>query len=359
MAVLTSVSGLNGKLPAAFVLELRGKRILLDLGEGPEPGVRPDATKLGCIDAIFLSHAHGDHVGSMDLWESLGSPPVYASAATFRGLVPQGINLPDEACHVLPLVGAVEILGIPFTVGRSGHAIGGLWLHAPDNGGILYMGDWSRETTILAFDTPPKAATVITDVSYCDRPQTLAEQIDDLARDAPAGAVLPVPQMGRGTELALRLTEAGRKVAVCPVVESEIRMLASEREGHVSDATREALTQLMPRLGRSVEADAESLIVVVEADHRESILPSLVQQEGLHFILTGHVAANSLGDSLLQQKRASRMPWNVHPPRGCNLWLADAVAAERVLPAFGAIADAPHLAAGLGARLSLSSPLAL
>src|SRR5690606_13560000 len=125
------------------------------------------------------------------------------------------------------------------------------------------------------------------------------------------------------------------------------------------DATREALTQLMPHLADAAQAEADRLIVVVEADHRASILPSLVQEEDRHFILTGHVAANSLGVSLLQRKRASRMPWNVHPPRGCNLWLADAVGAERVLPAFGAIADAPHLAAGLGTRLSLSSPLAL
>jgi hypothetical protein len=359
MAVLTSVSGLNGKLPAAFVLELHDKRILLDLGEGPEPGVRPDAAKLGHVDAIFLSHAHVDHVGSMDLWESLGSPPVYASAATFRGLAPQGINLPAAACHELPLVGAVDIIGLPFTVGRSGHAIGGLWLHTEDNGGILYMGDWSRETTILAFDAPPNAATVITDVSYCDRPQTLAEQIDALALDAPAGAVLPVPPMGRGTELALRLTEAGRDVAVCPVVAREIQMLADDHEGHVSEQTREALTRLLPNLADAADAGSDKLIVVVEAEHKSSILPSLIEQEERHFILTGHVAANSLGDRLLQQKRASRMPWNVHPPRGCNLWLADAVHAERVLPAFGAISDAPHLAAGLGPRLNLSSPLAL
>ena len=358
MAVLTSVSGLNGKLPAAFVLELRGKRILLDLGEGPEPGVRPDADKLGHLDAIFLSHAHGDHVGSMDLWQTLGSPHVYASAATFRGLAPQGIDLPETACRVLPLMGVVEILDMPFTVGRSGHAIGGIWLHAAEDGGILYMGDWSRETTILAFDPPPNARTVITDVSYCDRPQTLAEQIDALATDAVAGAVLPVPPMGRGTELALRLTEAGRRVAVCPVVAREIAMLASDREGHVSNETRDALNKLLPTLEDARVADPQSLIVVVEAEHGASLLPSLINEEGRHFILTGHVAHNSLGDGLLKQNRASRMPWNVHPPRDCNLWLADFVGAERVLPAFGSIAEAPHLAAGLGNRLSVSSTLA-
>jgi hypothetical protein len=359
MAILTSVSGLNGKLPAAFVLELQGKRILLDLGEGPEPGVRPDAAKLGHIDAIFLSHAHIDHVGSMDLWQSLGEPPVYASAATFRGLSPQGINLPASACHVLPVVGSVTILDLPFSVGRSGHAIGGLWLHSAMKGGILYMGDWSRETTILVFDAPPHAQTVITDVSYCDRPQTLTEQITCLAENAPAGAVLPVPPMGRGTELALRLTEAGRSVAVCSVVAGEIAALAADTEGHVTEETRETLVNLLPTLEAADSARSESLIIVVEADHQTSALPALVSQAARHVILTGHVAANSLGDQLLQQKRASRMAWNVHPPRGCNIWLADLVRAERVLPAFGKISDAPHLAASLGARLSLTSPLTL
>lgn len=357
MAVLTSVSGLNGKLPAAFILEIQGKRILLDLGEGPEPGVRPDASQLGHVDAIFLSHAHVDHVGSLDLWHRLGMPPVYASAATFRGLAPQGINLPEAACHVLPLNGCVEIIGFPFSVGRSGHAIGGLWLHSHVDGGLLYMGDWSRETTILAFDAPPAAETVITDVSYCDRPQSLSEQIAQLAEFAPAGATLPVPPMGRGTELALRLSEAGRQIAVCPVVAREIKMLANDNEGHVTNATRETLTRLLPTLEDAAIASAESLIVVVEAEHRASLLPSLVSEPDRHFILTGHVAANSLGDELLQQKRASRMAWNVHPPRDCNLWLADVVGAKRVLPAFGSIADAPHLAAGLGDRVSLASPL--
>lgn len=358
MAVLTSVSGLNGKLPAAFVLELQGSRILLDLGEGPEPGVRPDPGKIGSVDAIFLSHAHIDHVGSMDLWQSLGSPPVYASEATFRGLEPQGISLPQTAQHILPLSGAVDLLGIPFTVGRSGHAIGGLWLHGDYDGGILYMGDWSRETTILAFDPPPHAGTVITDVSYCDRAETLSEQIDHLARNAPAGAVLPAPPMGRGTELALRLTEAGRRVAVCPVIRNEIRMLANDVEGHVHEETRLALQQLLPRLQEPDPADNDSLVVVVEADHHASIVPMLIEDPSRHFILTGHVAAHSLGDELLRRGRASRSPWNVHPPRNCNLWLADNVGAERVLPAFGSMSQAPLLACGLGSRLTLTTPLA-
>jgi hypothetical protein len=359
MAVLTSVSGLNGKLPAAFLLEISGKRILLDLGEGPEPGVRPDPEKIGVVDAIFLSHAHGDHIGSMDQWQSLGAPPVYASAATFRGLAPQGIHLPEAVCHILPLSGSVEILGIAFTVGRSGHAIGGLWLHSAQDGGFLYMGDWSRESTILAFDTPPLAATVITDVSYCDRPQSLADQLTDLANRAPAGAVLPVPPMGRGTELTLRLAEAGRSVAACPVVMKEIKALEQDSEGHIADDTRRALTSLLEGLGEIGSAGPETIIIAVEAEHRSSILTNFMNDPSRHFILTGHVADNSIAATLLGQGRASRIPWNVHPPRGCNLWLADHVKAKCVLPAFGAISDAPILAQSLGNRLTLASPLAI
>lgn len=358
MAVLTSVSGLNGKLPAAFILEIEDKRILLDLGEGPEPGVRPNVGELTDIDAIFLSHAHVDHVGSMDLWNEMGQPPVYASAATFRGLSPQGIDLPESAWRILPLSGEIDILGLPFTVGRSGHAIGGLWLHSAADGGVLYMGDWSRETTILEFDLPPKAKTLITDVSYCDRAQLLSEQFIDLAANAPKGAVLPVPPMGRGTEIALRLTQAGRQVAVCPVVAKEIELLALDEEGHISGATREALVQLKSTLECNDCLDSRALKVVVEADHHLSILNTLVSETDYHFILTGHVAANSIGDKLLAQKRATRMGWNVHPPRSCNLWLADFVGAERVLPAFGAIEQAPHLASALGGRLTLKKSLA-
>ncbi len=39
MASLTVVSGVGGKLPAAFLLEIQGYRLLWDLGAGPEPGV--------------------------------------------------------------------------------------------------------------------------------------------------------------------------------------------------------------------------------------------------------------------------------------------------------------------------------
>ncbi|MFD2845659.1 MBL fold metallo-hydrolase [Paracoccus cavernae] len=117
---------------------------------GPAPG----SGGIGRVDAIFLSHAHIDHVGAIDLWPELGRPPVYATRATFDALPLLGLHLPPEACRDLPLQGPARLLDLPVTVGRNGHAMGGIWLHLPAEGGALYMGDWSRESGLLPFDPP-------------------------------------------------------------------------------------------------------------------------------------------------------------------------------------------------------------
>ena len=41
-ATLRLISGVGAKGPACFVLEIGGKRIMLDLGEGPPNGLLPD-----------------------------------------------------------------------------------------------------------------------------------------------------------------------------------------------------------------------------------------------------------------------------------------------------------------------------
>ena len=80
---LKIVSGVDGKLPACFLVETGDSRILLDLGEGPEPGVRPDTDALSDVDAIVVSHAHEDHAAALDVAQSLGNPLVYATPGTW------------------------------------------------------------------------------------------------------------------------------------------------------------------------------------------------------------------------------------------------------------------------------------
>ena len=72
MASLTVISGVGGKLPAAFLLEIEGYRLLWDLGAGPEPGVRPAVDAIGQVDALCLTHSHVDHAASLDSWADIG-----------------------------------------------------------------------------------------------------------------------------------------------------------------------------------------------------------------------------------------------------------------------------------------------
>src|ERR1700681_953536 len=203
-ARLKAVSGLGPKEPAAFVVEADGCRLLLDCGEGPQPGRLPDFDAIGRIDAIILSHGHNDHAGALRLRHRIGSPPVYATQPGAAGL-PGGI-----AVQPIPSRGRARVLDVEIETGVDGHAPGGVWLRLAVGEGLLYMGDHSVESALYCFDQPPATATMIFDASYGDAEETQGRQRGVLADMAESGAVLlPVPADGRGPEIAVFLHQAG------------------------------------------------------------------------------------------------------------------------------------------------------
>src|SRR5262249_10661508 len=138
-SVLRLISGVGKKAPACFAIEAQGKRLVLDLGEGPPPGLLPDIAGAAPADALILSHGHKDHIGGLSLLERLGNPPVYATEIVLR-------SLPDEiTARALPIRGRTEVLGIPLETGRDGHAPGGGRLHFGVRHGLLYTCDSSAE----------------------------------------------------------------------------------------------------------------------------------------------------------------------------------------------------------------------
>lgn len=351
MAKLTLVSGVGGKLPAAFLIEICGKRILLDLGEGPEAGVLPDLSGVGPVDAVALSHAHIDHAGGLGLRHQIGNPPVHATAETWRQ-VPETL-VEAAARRILPLTGEATIAGIPVTIGRCGHAPGGIWLHFPEFGGFLYTGDWSAESTFFPFDPPPASACIVTDASYGDRASSLDDQIRAIAEAAKGGAVLCVPAFGRGPEMALRLAGFGLSPKLCANVRAEAAHLAADASGLVAPGVADALTVLLGTLS-DAPATPEDIVIATEANAETGPSAALFARraEGFRFLFTGHVPPGTPAASLIAAGQARWLPWNVHPRLDDTLRLVDAVGARIVVAAFAAQASMPILASRLSGRLT-------
>ncbi|WP_082082817.1 MBL fold metallo-hydrolase [Pantoea sp. BL1] len=340
MASLTVISGVGGKLPAAFLVEMEGYRLLWDLGAGPQPGVRPDIRAIGRVDALCLTHSHIDHAASLDCWAQIGSPPVYATEQTWLQLA--NVAVPMYARRLLPLRGQTAIGPLHLFTGRSGHSPGSVWFHLPMAGGITYMGDWSREALLLPFDCPPSAKLLITDASYGDRTQRLRDQMDALAMAATHGAVIAVPEHGRGPEVALQLTARGLAVQLCPQIRSEVAQLLAMDKLPATTALELVRLLKQPQPQQWQPAD---VIVAADAVADSGLAAQLSAQPGFKLIFSSHVAPGTRAARLLADQQAQWLPWNVHPPIDDQLWLIEKTAAQRVIPAFVAAAECPILAA--------------
>ena len=330
---LRLISGVGRKGPACFLLEARDKRFLLDLGEGPPPGVFPDVAGIGRVDALMLSHGHKDHVGGLSLLPQLGNPPVYATEIVARDL-PKGV-----AARPLPLGGTADMFGIAVATGRNGQAPGGVWLHFAIGDGLLYSGDYSAESTLYAYDPPAQtAATALVDCSYADYQKPLAECWHSLAAFLARGPLLlPVPANGRGPEIALELMRHSvDDICVDDAMQKSLRRLAgSDAVSLRADAADE-----IKRLADIVKPidGARGVMLAASADGASGASARLIPQfEGLPdvtILFTGYVNPTTPAERLIKSGRGQTMRWNVHPRLSDTLALVHAVKARTVIPAF-------------------------
>ena len=330
---LRLVSGVGRKGPACFVVEAGGKRLMLDLGEGPPSGLLPDVDAVGPLDALVLSHGHKDHIGGLSLLAKLGNPPVYATEIVARGL-PQGLPV-----RPLPIGGTSEVLGIEVTTGRNGHAPGGVWLHFAIGAGFLYTGDWSKESILYAYDPPTKmAAIALVDCSYADYDRPIGECWSTLEPFAERGPLLlPVPANGRGPEIALEFLRYGRTdIYVDDAINRVLRQLCTTDTASVRadvDDDLKALAVTAKPINR-----AQGIMLAASADGTSGASKPLLEQwehaSEPAIVFTGYRAPDTPADRLIKNGRAQFLRWNVHPRLADAVALAQDVKAKTVIPAF-------------------------
>jgi Cft2 family RNA processing exonuclease len=343
---LQLVSGVGAKGPACFVIETGGKRIMLDLGEGPPPGFLPNVEGIGPLDALVLSHGHKDHVGGLPLLGKLGNPAVYATEIVARGL-PKNL-----AVRPLPAGGTGEVLGIDVTTGRNGHAPGGIWLHFAIGGGFLYTGDWSTESILYAYDPPAKpAAIALIDCSYGNYDKPLGECWSALEPFAERGPLLlPVPANGRGPEIALEFLRYGRTdIYVDDAMDRALRQLCTTDTASVRGNVDDDMKALAVTV-RPIET-ARGVMLAASADGTSGATKQLLEQwAGLTepaIVFTGYRAPDTPADRLIKSGRAQFLRWNVHPRLSDVAALVRNIKAKTVVPAFCDRSQLPGLAQAL------------
>ena len=353
-ASLRLISGVGRKEPACFLVEAGGRRLLLDLGEGPPPGCLPEIEGIGRGDARVLSHGHRDHVGGLSLLPKLGNPPVYATEIVARSL-PDGI-----AARELPVGGKADVLGVTVETGRNGHAPGGIWLHFAVGGGVLYTGDYSTESILYAYDPPSlTAATALVDCSYGDYQKPLTDCWDKLATHLDRGPLLlPAPPNGRGPEIALELMRHG----ISDIFVDDATQKALWRLGDIDRVSlNPGVGDEIERLAQTVKPieGARGVMIAGSADGvsgaTKRLLAEWEHQSEPAILFTGYVNPTTVADRLVKSGRAQTMRWNVHPLLSDTVALARGTQAKTVIPAFCDRSQLAALAAALApARVTMN-----
>lgn len=293
------------------------------------------------IDALFITHAHEDHVGALCWMLARGyDGPIWMTAQTRQEMSdtlrqyarPEDIgHLPrlDSRVRLLTPGQEVRVGGLRIGTGHSGHVAGGVWFTVSDGQTrVAYLGDVVSASRVFPYDPVTDCDLMILDASYGVDPVPARERASEIlawVRAHPEGCLLPTPLAGRSLELMAILdmpfaiaADMRGPLAAQITAKGMIRPDAAALLGsRLAAAADWAVGDPLPRCpllvhdGMGVAGPAGPAIQAAAAQ-RHPVL------------LTGHLPPGSPAAALLVQGGAEwvRMPTHPTLPENVALWQA-------------------------------------
>ncbi|KQU90891.1 MBL fold metallo-hydrolase [Mesorhizobium sp. Root102] len=338
--MLDLLGGFGEKGRTSLAVSSGNDRILLDIGikvgaSGADyyPALNGS---IADIDALFVSHAHEDHVGALSWLLSRGyAGPIFMTAetrneapATLAGYADPGdlrqFPFPVDRIELFEPGDTLKSGNLAVRTGRSGHVVGGVWF-AVDDGErrIAYSADVVPDSNVFVMDAIPHCDLLVLDASYGADPvpgTARARQISQWVASHSDGCLLPTPLSGRSLELIAALpgpfaihagmrssleAQIGATAALLPGVS---KLLLARLQG-AADWTDADPLPSMPLLADDGMG---------EAGPSSRLLPR-ADQAGFPVLLTGHLPSSSPGDLLHKAGRADWVRMPTHPTLSGNV----------------------------------------
>ncbi len=300
------------------------------------PTIGPE--EIRALDAVFISHAHEDHIGGLNWLLANGFAGTIHMTRETRDDAEAMLRQYAEAAHrtAFPLSAAriaifragdtIALGGMRITSGRSGHVAGGVWFSVEAEGRrVVYCADVVPQSNVFVMDPIPACDLLAIDASYGADAVSAAERgraIQQFIVAHAGGCLLPVPLSGKPLEL----------MAILPAhfaIHASMRAsLAGQIE--VPDAVSPSMAEHLRRqLAGAIDWHEDAPFPdcpLLTHDGMGSAGPSVqalrrASEQDLPVLLTGHVPDNTPASAMVRTGQATWIRLPTHPTRDQNVRL--------------------------------------